>query len=135
MLVSCGKQSSTENVLETTIQDKTGKVILYYFHGKQRCKMCVAIQQIAHEVIAKNYADNQLVKLIEVDFTMDSKKALANKYEIAWSSLIVVYEEKFVNLTDEAFAKALSDPAGLSTLVINTINQYLSDLEDRKAKM
>jgi hypothetical protein len=126
LLVSCGKQAQQETAVDTAVQEETAKVLVYYFHGKQRCKSCVAIQKIAQEAIAANYAGNQDVKFVEVDFTVKSNEALAEKYEVAWSSLIVVSAEKFVNMTDEAFTKALSDPAGLNTSIINTVNNYLS---------
>ena len=54
LLVACGNQSKQESVVETTVQEETAKVLVYYFHGKQRCRSCVAIQQVAQETIEQD---------------------------------------------------------------------------------
>lgn len=125
LLAGCGGQAKQETVEQTSFQEETAKVLVYYFHGKQRCKTCVAIQQIAQETVKESFIDNEEVRFVEIDFSDQSNGALAEKYEVAWSSLIVVSGEKFVNMTDEAFTKALSDAAGLKVSLIKTINEYL----------
>jgi thiol-disulfide isomerase/thioredoxin len=126
LLAGCGGQAKQETVEQTSVQEETAKVLVYYFHGKQRCKSCVAIQQIAQEAVKESFAGNEDVKFVEIDFSDKSNEALAEKYEVAWSSLIVVSGEKFVNMTDEAFTKALSDAAGLKSSLTKTVNDYLS---------
>lgn len=51
---------------------------------------------------------------------------MAEKYEVAWSSLIIVKGEKYENMTDEAFSKANNDAAGLSSSIAQKINEYIS---------
>ncbi len=126
LLVACGNQSKQESVVETTVQEETAKVLVYYFHGKQRCRSCVAIQQVAQETIEQEFTGNVDVKFVEIDFTEKSNEALAEKYEVAWSSLIVVSGENHFNMTDEAFAKAMSDPVALRTSIVNIVNSYLA---------
>ncbi len=126
LLTACGRLARQESVEQTTIQAETAKVMVYYFHGKQRCKTCDAIKQITQEAIHDHFAGNEDVKFVEIDFTVKTNEALAEKYEVAWSSLIVVRGEEFVNLTDEAFSKALTDAAGLKSTVVKTISDYLS---------
>lgn len=124
-VVSCTKQPKGEEE-KPGIQEESAKVMVYYFHGKQRCKSCVAIQQIAQETLKEKYSDNEDVKFVEVDFSEKENDALAEKYEVAWSSLIIVHGETFTNMTDEAFTKALSDAAGLKTSIEQVVNGYLA---------
>jgi thiol-disulfide isomerase/thioredoxin len=105
---------------------ETAKVIVYYFHGKQRCKTCLAIQDIAAKTIAENFADNSDVKFIEIDYSEKANEAIADKYEVANSSLFVVSGEGFVNLTDLAFANALRNPENLKESLVNEVNKFIN---------
>lgn len=66
-LISCNQTEKkkpdtkeTQN-LEITTTD-TSVVNVYYFHGKQRCKTCIAVGEVAKETVEKNYADNDKVR-------------------------------------------------------------------------
>lgn len=94
---------------------KKDRVEVLYFYGKQRCATCMAIEQNTKELINTVFTDK--VKNGELVFkTVDINKneALADKYEIIWSSLVLVDynngKEKVVNFTDFAFANAHRDP-------------------------
>lgn len=73
ILISCGsgnekKTNSTnvspDNSVETAeiasvLTADPSTVYVYYFHGKQRCKTCVAVQNYAKEAIELMYGDNK----------------------------------------------------------------------------
>ncbi|HZJ74225.1 MAG TPA: hypothetical protein VFC87_05430 [Perlabentimonas sp.] len=43
-LVSCGGSAEKQSAnSENTVIAQSAKVMVYYFHGKQRCKTCLAI--------------------------------------------------------------------------------------------
>jgi hypothetical protein len=125
LLAACGekKAANTDNAEQFSLDEKSVNVV--YFHGKQRCKTCLNIQEIAKNTIAEQFAGNENVKFVEIDFSEKANEALAEKYEIAWSSLVVVKGENFENMTDEAFSKANNDADGLKSSIVDKINEYM----------
>lgn len=92
-------------------------VEVLYFHGKVRCQTCNDIEAFAGEVVkgsfAKELKSRQVVYRI-VDISQPKNKALARKYQVSWSSLILVRhhagKEKAVNLTTYAFSHIADKP-------------------------
>ncbi|MCX4282543.1 nitrophenyl compound nitroreductase subunit ArsF family protein [Alistipes muris] len=121
VFLACGQSPKNQSIGEQTMTDG---VEVLSFHAKKRCPTCVAIEQLTREVIetefAAQLADGSLALRV-TDIT--ENEALANKYEIAWSSLLVNHreggKERVRNLTQFAFANARTNPdkfkAGLKT--------------------
>lgn len=67
-------------------------VEVLYFHGKQRCKTCIAIEKYAREVVAEDYAQelkNGQVAFRVVDISTSEGEKIAKNYRVTWSSLYV----------------------------------------------
>lgn len=103
-----------------------------YFHGKQRCATCIAIEKHAREAVEAAFAD--AVKRGEVtfriiDISQPENQALAEKYEVTWSSLFVVKhqggKETAENLTEFAFGNARKSPDAFKDGVIAAVNKML----------
>lgn len=125
-LLGCGGSPEKQSVeSENTEIAETAKVMVYYFHGKQRCKTCLSIQKVAEETINESFAENADVKFIELDYSDKANEAIAQKYEIANSSLFVVAGESFINLTEVAFANAVRNPDDLKEAIIVEVEKYL----------
>lgn len=127
------KRGQTEDVSTTLGSDDAKKISgkdasgvkVYYFHGRQRCRACVMIQEIAKETVASNFSDNDYVSFVEIDFSKRENEELADKYEVAFSSLIVAKDNEHVNLTNDAFAN-LGNPDALRELIIKETNSLLN---------
>ena len=96
---------------QKAIDEKVGTVELLYFHGKQRCLTCMAIEKFSTETIAKEFQEQvDSSKLIYKIIDIDKEEALADKYKVASSSLILITHtsqgEKVSNLTQFAFSCA-----------------------------
>lgn len=113
-LVGCGGNASqsAENQADASMKDG---VEVLYFHGKQRCATCMAIESNATEVVKTQFADqvengDVVFKIVNIE----EDEALADKYQITWSSLVLVdYDsgvERAENITEFAFAKARTAP-------------------------
>lgn len=111
------------NSAKCAVAQSTGKtasqVEVIYFHGKQRCPTCVAIEQESRNVVEGELADlfvSGSVKMRVVDFSKEEGKELAKKYKVTFSSLFVVANpgenEQAENLTNLGFSKARSDAEG-----------------------
>jgi len=126
-LISCGgSQEKQRAKSENTEIAQTAKVVVYYFHGNQRCKTCLAIQKVTEETINESFPKNADVKFIELDYSDKANEAISQKYEVANSSLFVVAGESFINLTDVAFANAVRNPDDLKEVIVVEVEKYLN---------
>lgn len=123
LLFSCG--SKTGNRQAESITDSS-IVNVYYFHGNQRCKTCLAIEDVAKSTIADTYKDNANVKFIEINIDKDENKDIVEKYEIAFSSLLIAKGEDYIDITEQAFANAINTPDVLTNLIIDEVSKHIN---------
>ena len=88
-------------------------VEVMYFHGKQRCMTCMAIEKNAREVVEKDFANEKKsgkVMFKVVDISTDEGAKIAKDYRVTWSSLFVNGwkngKEKRNDMTQFAFKNA-----------------------------
>ena len=83
LIASCTGNKKSDNVLEKqnevaqqankeVIDEKVGTVELLYFHGKQRCLTCMAIEKFSTETVAKEFQEQVdsgklIYKIIDID--------------------------------------------------------------------
>ncbi len=111
ILATCGNaQKQSENA--TAKGDKNGLVVMY-FHGKQRCATCNAIESKTKELLHENFADELAsgkILLEIIDISLPENEEIANKYEVSWASLILDKGRQIENLTDIGFGYAKNQP-------------------------
>lgn len=128
-LSACNGVSASEtNTTEMAAPKAAGKVDVIYFHGKQRCKTCIAIEKETKALVEGELAElvkKGKVKFRIVDFSTDEGKKIASKYKVTFSSLFVVTPKGAEDLTRFAFANARSNAEGfrkeLKDKVVKTI--------------
>ena len=120
---SCGQNPKT-NTAEQTKVDST-IVTVYYFHGKQRCKTCVAVGDVTRETVKKAFADNDKVRFVEINTSKKGNDTLIEKYEVTWNALIIAKGENAIEITDQAFATAVKNPQSLENLIKEEVNKRL----------
>ncbi len=125
-LIGCGGTGEKKSKDPQFVEFSNHSVAVYYFHGKQRCRGCIAIQDVAKETVDEHFASNNEVAFIEIDFSEKENEGIAEKYEVANSSLIVAIEGEHINLTDIAFANALRTPEVLKETIVNEVNKYIN---------
>ncbi len=132
MFAACNNQPASTDAENGAEQEvvasplpEEAKVHVVYFHGKQRCPACLAIQGVASEIVTESFGDNPDVMFVEIDFSKRENYNLAEKYEIAWSSLIIIAGDQHTDLTEDAFANAVRNPETLKELIIKHTNKYL----------
>ncbi|MGL4851466.1 MAG: nitrophenyl compound nitroreductase subunit ArsF family protein [Phocaeicola sp.] len=114
--MSCGKkQNNPADATTYTIERECVEVI--YFHGKQRCITCNAIESLTEETIRESFSKEVEAGEIlfkRVDISTQSGEKLADLYEVTWSSLYLNKwkdgEELRNNLTEFGFAHAKNSP-------------------------
>lgn len=108
------------------------RVEILYFHGKQRCASCIAIEQNTKTAIEANFAEelkNGTVVFKSLDISEPENEKIADRYEISWSSLLICRwkdgKEKSMNLTEFAFRNARSAPDVFKNELTKTIEEQL----------
>ncbi|MBE0645466.1 MAG: hypothetical protein IH600_15395 [Bacteroidetes bacterium] len=102
---------------------KSAELIVYYFHTSRRCKTCLSIERVARNVFKEKYGKDKTVVFRALNIEEEKNEALAEKYEVAGSSLLVCKGGKTEDLTAEAFQYGLNDPGKLQELLITTIDR------------
>lgn len=74
---------------QTNVKDR---VEVMYFHGKQRCPTCMAIEKYAREVVDVSFAEEKregkvVFKVVDISTAAGAK--VAKEYRVTWSSLYV----------------------------------------------
>ncbi len=131
-MVACGNGNARN---ETKAEKKVKKdvVEVLYFHGKQRCATCVAIEKNAKELLESTFADKlKSGKLVFKSVDITEEETLADKYEVSWSSLIIVdYDkngkEEATNMTEFAFGNARTNPDNFKKGVAEQISTMLNN--------
>ena len=131
-IVACGN-GNVKNESEEAQKVKRNVVEVLYFHGKQRCATCVAIEKNAKELLESTFADKlKSGKLVFKSVDIIENEELADKYEVSWSSLIIVEydkngKEEATNLTEFAFGNARTNPDNFKKGVAEQINKMLNN--------
>ena len=107
-------------------------VEVLYFHGKQRCVTCRAIEKCSKEVVdvdLASYKKSGKVRFRAVDISTPQGEKLAKKYRVSWSSLYINGwkggKEKRNDLTSFAFKHARKHTAEFKKEVKKTIQKNL----------
>jgi hypothetical protein len=102
-------------------------VEVLYFHGKQRCVTCRSIEKNTKDLLDAKFADKMKqgkIVLRVIDISQRENEAIAEKYQITWSSLVLVRhkggKEQAENVTEMAFANSRTRP-----------DKFKADLEQR----
>ena len=107
-------------------------VEVMYFHGKQRCMTCMAIEKNAREVVEKDFANEKKsgkVVFKVVDISTDEGAKIAKDYRVTWSSLFVNGwkngKEKRNDMTQFAFKNARKNASEFKKGVSGKIKELM----------
>lgn len=127
-LASCRNGENTANAKSP----EHDRVEVIYFHGKQRCPTCLAIETNTQELVNNAFADevkngNLIFRIVDIS-TPEGEK-IADDYEVTWSSLFVNKwkdgKETRNNMTDFGFGNAKNNPEGFKKGLAEKISESL----------
>lgn len=87
---------------------ETSDVEAYYFHFTRRCETCKAVEQVSSDALKELYGNKIMLKSIDLD--EKGNEALAKKLGIEGQTLLVVKGTKKVELTNDGFMYAMTNP-------------------------
>jgi hypothetical protein len=126
IMAACGQGQAGETREATGLEVlDNAKVTVFYFHGKQRCVTCVTLQEVTQQAVAENFSDNADVQFLEVDVSEKVNQALADKYEIVFSSLVIATPGNHIDISQEAFDLVMTEPDVLKSLIAQEVNAFL----------
>ncbi len=102
---------------------KESTLTVYYFHTSRRCKTCMSIERVARKVVKEKFGKDKSIVFRELNIEEEKNEALAEKYEVAGSALLICKGSKQEDLTAEAFQYGLNDPGKLPQLLIAAIDR------------
>jgi thiol-disulfide isomerase/thioredoxin len=101
--------------LPFAVQAQTKKVEAYYFHNATRCTTCKTVEAEAKADLQELYGDK--VSFQALNLEDKSTQQLADKLKVSGQTLLVVKGDKKVDLTNEGFLYAVTNPEKLKSII------------------
>ncbi len=107
---------------------ESGKIEAYYFHFTSRCVTCKAVESQAKENLEKLYPEQfKAGKITFQSLNLDdaSSNAIAEKLKVSGQSLLLVKGNKQVNITNEGFMYARSNPDKFKEVIKQQVDNLM----------
>jgi hypothetical protein len=104
-----------QSLAKATSTAATEQIEAYYFHFKARCETCRVVESEAKADILSLYPGRATFKSINLDDA--SSKPIADRLKITGQTLLVVKGDKQINLTNEGFLYATTNPDKLKKII------------------
>lgn len=119
LLFACVGGSTNNKSQAQTKAVGPNDVVVLYFHGKQRCVTCNAIERLTKEVV--DSLANEQIAMQVIDLSKSENEALADQYQVTWSALIVERGDHVENLTEAGFGYAKNQPQVFKAKLVEAI--------------
>jgi hypothetical protein len=113
MNTACSSQTTKKD--ETTKVSETGTVEVVYFHYTRRCMTCNAVEAVAKEAVTE--LANSQVNFSGFNLDEEEGKIKGEQLGVSGQTLMIVSGETKINLTNEGFMNARSNPEKLKTIL------------------
>jgi len=119
--ISCSAQTNKKD--EKTRVSEAGKVEVFYFHYTRRCITCQSVENVSREAVAELYGG----KVSFTDFNLDEErgKQKGEQLGVSGQTLLIVSGDNRINITNEGFMNARSNPDKLKQIIKEKIDPLL----------
>jgi len=107
-------------------KNANGKIEAYYFHFTSRCMTCRTVEERAKENLGDLYPDQMKAGTITFQAANLNEKAgeeLAKKLGVSGQTLLLVKGAKQINLTNEAFLYAVTNPEKYKAIIKEKVDE------------
>lgn len=121
-------QSNDSTTIVNNKKEITSVVKGYYFHGTRRCTTCKAVEEVTKEILNDYYANelaDSTISFKSINLDEDVNKTLAISLNVSGQTLLFISETDTVNLTNQAFMNAVSNPLKLTSFITDEIDAML----------
>ena len=121
MNFSCMAQA--DNNEKNTQVSKTDEIEVFYFHYTRRCVTCKAVEDVSKEAITELYGE--LISFAGYNLDEQEGKDKGQDLGISGQTLLIVSGDTKINITNEGFMYARSNPEKLKQIISEKINPLL----------
>lgn len=121
LLSSCNGKSG-EQVNKATLA-ASGPVEVYYFHNTRRCATCNAVEDVTRATLTEQF--DQEIPFTSYNLEEEEGKKKAEALGVAGQTLLIIKGETQINLTNEGFMYARSNPEKLKQVLSENIKPLL----------
>jgi hypothetical protein len=115
MFCNAQKQKKEANV--------PNQIEAYYFHNKTRCTTCKTVEAEAKADLESLYGDQVNFKALNLED--DAAKPIAKKLKVSGQTLLIVKGDQKINLTNEGFLYAVSNPSKFKSIIKEKVDPLL----------
>jgi len=98
-------------------------VEVFYFHNSRRCATCMAVEAESKDIINELYKDK--VAFLAYNLEDNDGKERAGELGVSGQTLLIVSGETRINITNEGFINARSNPEKLKQIIKDKIDPLL----------
>jgi hypothetical protein len=99
------------------------QVEAYYFHNTLRCTTCKTVEAEAKADLSSLYGDQVTFKALNLED--EATKPIAEKLKVSGQTLLIVKGDQKINLTNEGFLYAVTNPAKLKSIIKSKVDPLL----------
>jgi len=121
MNTSCnGQTDKSENITKTA---KTSAINVYYFHYTHRCVTCMSVENVSKKAVNDLYGNN--VSFASYNLEETEGEAKGKELGVSGQTLLIVSGDTKIDLTNEGFLNARSNPEKLKQIIKEKIDPLL----------
>ena len=125
MLFSCKSQTKENQTGESVVSND---VQVYYFHNTVRCATCNAVEnetKVALEMFYKDQMTAGTMEFTSLNLEDDRGKEMAQSLHVSGQTLLITRGNTHVNLTNEGFMNARTNPTKFHEILKTQIDKLL----------
>ncbi|MFC2137435.1 nitrophenyl compound nitroreductase subunit ArsF family protein [Bacteroidota bacterium] len=106
-----------------TAQNDSKKVEVYYFHFTRRCATCNAVESVSKEAVADLYGP----EVCFADYNLEEPEGelKGKELQVSGQALLIVSGNTKIDITNEGFMNARSNPEKLKQVIKEKIDPLL----------
>ena len=121
LITSCSAQP--ENDSSKPVVSVEQEVEVFYFHYTRRCATCQAVETVSGEAVAELFGER--VPFREYNLEETDGKQKATDLGVSGQTLLIVSGDEKINITNEGFMYARSNPDKLKQIISDKITPLL----------
>lgn len=124
-LVACNTQSKESSTSKKVLSED---VQIYYFHNTKRCATCNAVEdetKAALEMFYKDKVEAGTIAFVSLNLEEEDGEKMAEALHVSGQTLLIVKGEKQVNLTNDGFMNARTNPVKFHEILKTQIDNLL----------
>jgi len=124
-LFACNTQPKNKQEVSLELSED---VRVFYFHNTKRCETCNAVEDETKMALEMFYGEQ--MKEGSIDFTSlnleeDEGKSMAEALQVSGQTLLIVKGESQINLTNDGFLNARTNPTKFHEIIKTQIDKLL----------